>query len=83
MIALVSLFAAGNATAENSQPPKIQVVQLEKLEINEGLITDEIAKRFNTKVRKPTVTGEVSARDSIQVNDNQISREVSDVTSQI
>lgn len=76
ILALAALFVAGHASAQNSQAPKIQVVQLEKLEINDGLITDEIAKRFNTKVRKPTVTGEVSARDSIQVNDNQISREV-------
>jgi hypothetical protein len=75
-IALVALLASGHANAQNSPSPKVQVVQLEKLEINEGLITDEIAKRFNTKVKKPVVTGEVSAKDSIQVSDHQISREI-------
>lgn len=73
---IVALLASGHARGQNSQVPKIQVIQLEKLEINEGLITDEIAKRFNSKVKKPKVTGEVSAKDTIQVNDNQISREV-------
>ena len=37
------------------EPPKVQVVQLESLEINEGLITDEIAKRFDTKVRRDAI----------------------------
>jgi hypothetical protein len=32
-----------------ANPPKTQVVQLESLQINEGLITDEIVKRFDTK----------------------------------
>lgn len=73
---LVALLVCGHARGQNSQSPKIQVIQLEKLEINEGLITDEIAKRFNSKVKKPKVTGEVLAKDTIQVNDNQISREV-------
>lgn len=73
---LVALLLTGHASGQNTQAPKIQVIQLEKLEINEGLITDEIAKRFNSKVKKPKVTGEVSAKDTIQINDNEISREV-------
>jgi len=77
LIALIALLAAGFASAQNAPAPKIQVVQLEKLEINDGLITDEIAKRFNTKVKKPSLTGEVTAHDSIQINHNQISRDVS------
>ncbi len=77
LLTFAALFVSGQANAQTTQAPKVQVVQLEKLEINEGLITDEIAKRFNTKVRKPVVTGEVSAKDSIRVNHNQISREVS------
>jgi hypothetical protein len=39
---MLTLTAAAN-------PIKTQVVQLEELKINEGLVTDEIVKRFDTK----------------------------------
>jgi len=65
MAALVALFAVVHASAQNAQTPKIQVVQLEKLEINEGLITDEIAKRFNTKVQSPLVSKEITRKTEV------------------
>ena len=44
-----SLILATMAISATANPPKVQVVQLESLQINEGLITDEIVKRFDTK----------------------------------
>ena len=73
---LVSLVISIHARGQEAQLPKIQVIQLEKLEINEGLITDEIAKRFNSKVKKPKITEEILAKDTIQFSDNHISREL-------
>lgn len=65
----------GALQAQSQQPPKIQVIQLEKLEINDGLITDEIAKRFNSKVKKPTSSAQISRNDRIDVGSNEISRQ--------
>lgn len=56
---------------------KVQVVQLEKLDINEGLITEEIAKRFNPKIKPSTQIRGVTQTDKIEVTSGQISREVS------
>jgi hypothetical protein len=57
------------------QPPKIQVISLEKLDINEGLITDEIAKRFNTKVKKPVTSAQITRHDEVDVGYREVSRD--------
>jgi hypothetical protein len=44
-----SLILATLGVSATANTPKVQVVQLESLQINEGLITDEIVKRFDTK----------------------------------
>lgn len=46
---LLALLAITLACTAYASGPKTQVVQLESLQINEGLITDEIVKRFDTK----------------------------------
>lgn len=48
--ALLLSLPAASLLAQD--PPKVQVVQLESLEINEGLITDDIAKRFDAKAKR-------------------------------
>jgi len=46
----ITLAALSSSFAQNSTEAKsVQVVQLEGLEINEGLVTDEIARRFDSK----------------------------------
>jgi hypothetical protein len=56
------------ATGLNAQqPPKIQVISLEKLDMNDGLISDEIAKRFNLKVQKPVVSKEITRKTEVGV----------------
>jgi hypothetical protein len=48
-ITLALLLLSTLAITAIANQPKIQVVQLEGLKINEGLVTDEIVKRFDTK----------------------------------
>jgi len=77
---LCPLVLAGflhSASAQDPAPPKIKVVQLEKLEINEGLVTDEIARRFDTKAKTPARTGEITSTDKIEVGENQVTRKTS------
>lgn len=60
IISLAALIACptgkiqGQGEAENG--PKIQVIQLESLDINEGLVTDEIAKRFDSKATRDDIS---------------------------
>ena len=77
LIPCCSFVSVVSCWGQAPQPPKIQVVQLEKLEINDGLITDEIAKRFNSKFKKPVTMGKVSRNDRIEVGNNEISRQTS------
>jgi hypothetical protein len=52
---LIALFLVSLAVTVHANPPKVKVVQLESLQINEGLITDEIVKRFDTKAVGETI----------------------------
>ena len=58
-----SLILATLAISATANSPKIQVVQLESLQINDGLITDEIVKRFDTKAAGLTI---VLQREGVQ-----------------
>lgn len=67
LVALLSLgcnLATANLHAQQP-PPKVQVMSLEKVEINDGLITDEIAKRFNTKVQSPVVSKQITHKTEV------------------
>jgi hypothetical protein len=73
IILLALILSASVAIHLHAQtPPNVQVIQLEKLEINEGLITDEIAKRFNTKVKKPLTSQQITRNAKVEVSDNVI-----------
>jgi hypothetical protein len=52
---IYSLIPAMLAISAMANTPTTQVVQLESLQINEGLITDEIVKRFDTKANEVTI----------------------------
>lgn len=69
-ICLVAFLSLGcnlaTANLHAQQPaPKVQVMSLEKVEINDGLITDEIAKRFNTKVQSPVVSKQITHKTEV------------------
>lgn len=53
-VAVLSACLHGEAQTQQgtTKGPKIQVIQLESLDVNEGLVTDEIAKRFDPKATR-------------------------------
>jgi hypothetical protein len=54
-LALLAPLILAATLAATAGEPKIQVVQLESLQINEGLITDEIVKRFDTQATSSNI----------------------------
>ena len=72
LLAFLTVVSFANDIRAQNSPPKVQVIQLEKLDINEGLITDEIAKRFNSKVKKPVTSQQITRNAKVEVGENEI-----------